>query len=351
MTRSTCSRKSTLRRHGFTLIELLVVIAIIAVLVGLLLPAVQKVRETANRMQCANNLKQLALACHNFHNDHNFFPPGFDYGYYTNYPQASATTAQYVATYGATPPGLPTDFGSWMVMILPYIEQGNLASQWPTTWTQYTGITPKYSVFNLPAYAAAVNGPGAPEGQALKVMECPSYIVPNWVYVQAPSTNFPLGAYFGLTSYAACYGTMPYATPAYPTPPIKNGVFNYNSMTRVLDITDGTSSTILLGERCSIDPCFTNYQAGISGVWASTQYNSGASTPVPINFQLTLPCADYPASNVDDNLRASAFGSSHANGANFALADGSVRFLADSLPLQTLQALSTFATGESIPNY
>ena len=231
-------------------------------------------------MQCANNLKQQALACHNFHNDHNFFPPGFYYGCLTGYPAG----APYVAAFGSTVPGLYTDYGSWVVMILPYIEQGNV--QWPTTWTAYTGITPTLSFFNLPAYQAGVNGPSAAAGQALKVMECPSYTVNSWVNISAPSPpSAPLGLYEAQTSYLACYGTMSFGTPAFPAAPIKNRIFNYGSMTRILDVTDGASNTILLGERCSIDPCTNTFQVGTTGAWFGSQSNTGGSTPVAINFQ------------------------------------------------------------------
>jgi prepilin-type N-terminal cleavage/methylation domain-containing protein/prepilin-type processing-associated H-X9-DG protein len=343
------SQASSGCRRGFTLIELLVVIAIIGILIGLLLPAVQKVLAAAARSQCENNLKQLGLACHNFHDTYQFFPPGFDYNYITNFQPPGSSLLTY---YGSSVPGLPTDYGSWIVMILPYIEQNNIARQWPQQ------VYPGGSA-NLNALRLIVNGPSALAAQQIKVLECPSYARARWIYQGVRSSAFPLGQYEAITSYVASYGTAPYGTPPYPYPPVRDGIFQSNSSVRITDITDGTSNTLLVGERDARDPCNSNFNGGFSslqtgaiGIWAGTQSSTGASTAVPLNYQSPPDCvtATGTALTAYENLRISAFGSAHEGGANFCMSDGSVRFIAASIPLQTLQYLATKDLGEIIPD-
>src|SRR5690349_10605939 len=139
-------------RRGFTLIELLVVIAIIAVLIGLLLPAIQKVREAANRMQCTNNLKQMALACHTFHDSFNAIPPV----------------------------DMADNYATWAVYILPYIEQGSLFGQWDLRYRYYVQgpSNPPMTPANPPNYT----GTGSPStfaGADLKTYHCPSRSSPG----------------------------------------------------------------------------------------------------------------------------------------------------------------------------
>lgn len=337
MNRESKSRSPAARRRGFTLIELLVVIAIIGVLVGLLLPAVQKVRAAAARLQCSNNLKQLGLACHNFHDTYQHFPPGFHLGY-VNY---LGTT--YVTYYGMPIPDLPTDYGSWIVMILPFIEQDNIARQWPRQL--YPGR------LDLNAFRLIGNGPNALAAHRIKTLECPSYVIDNWVYQARPTFFFPEGATSAATSYAACWGTMPYGTPPFPTPFVKDGMFNFNTQFSMADVTDGSSNTLLIGERDSRDSCFTAYQTARYGAWFSAQNHTGASTGVPLNYQSPPDCltATGDVRDAYENLRQSAFGSAHPGGANFCLTDGSVRFVSNGIPLRTLQSLATRAGGEVIP--
>jgi prepilin-type N-terminal cleavage/methylation domain-containing protein/prepilin-type processing-associated H-X9-DG protein len=342
-------------RRGFTLIELLVVIAIIGVLIGLLLPAVQKVRAAAARSQCENNLKQLGLACHNFHDTYQFFPPGFDYNYITSSPvYATYYGYNYISYYGSSVPGLPTDYGSWIVLILPYIEQNNIARQWPQQY--YPGGN-----FDVNAYQIMFNGPGALAGQRIKILECPSSARATWIYSQKDwSPDLPNGLYVAITSYAACYGTVPWGTPPFPNPPVKDGMFHWNTSVRITDVTDGTSNTLLVGERDARDSCnatfptIFNLQTGIVGEWNEDLWSTGAGAAVPLNYPSPPDCltATGAARGAYLYLRLSAFGSAHDGGANFCMTDGSVRFIATSIPLQTLQYLATKAGGEVIPgNY
>jgi prepilin-type N-terminal cleavage/methylation domain-containing protein len=307
-------------RNAFTLIELLVVIAIIAVLVGLLVPAVQKVREAAARIQCQNNLKQIGLALHGYHDANKRFPPGY------------AAVGSYVDGATDTAPGW-----GWAAFILPYLEQGALRNQLN---------------FNQPIQASSAIQ------TILPVYLCPSdvtqpgaFAVPdgfgNTVCLAAP------------TSYAACCGNDASET----TDPIGSGVFFRNSTIRIADITDGTSSTILVGERA---------WAQANGAWAGAipgaVIKRGANNPCQPN----VPGAWYPASTLaiahahlnnalsdpDGSAGMDDFSSMHFGGSVFVFGDGSVHFIrsiasdnvngsytADGL---NFQALGTRASGEVV---
>jgi prepilin-type N-terminal cleavage/methylation domain-containing protein/prepilin-type processing-associated H-X9-DG protein len=308
--------RSVRRRHAFTLIELLVVIAIIAVLIGLLLPAVQKVREAAVRMSCSNNLKQLGLASHNYHDSNAVFPPGYV-------------------------PGPPQANTGVFILLLPYVEQDNVYKTWKftnrnlATWTQsWTGGTsPTGGGIN---WGTTANG--APAAAVVKTYLCPTGCgAPAFPYENWSGYNM------GLTCYLANAGTRSYAVEA------KDGIFFGNSKIRIADIVDGTSNTLLFGERnyrqlavngCTLD----TWDWGAWGAATGVIYDMG-DTHGGSRVAINTVCS----STVDENDRLNAFGSLHAGGANFVFADGSVRFLPNSLDLVTLQALSTRAKNEVVP--
>jgi prepilin-type N-terminal cleavage/methylation domain-containing protein len=316
---------------AFTLIELLVVIAIIALLIGLLLPAVQKVRGAAARIQCSNNLKQIGLACHNYHDAYQAFP------------------AQY------------SSLGAWVVSLSPYLEQDPFYQQWLATVTT-----------SSPATARAKGGPNSLQATVIKPLVCPADALPNPPIAQivAPGVNpgYPDGLYSSLTSYGPNTGTRGWASNFDP-PKVDDGVFLVltSKSVRIADITDGTSSTILFGETYYRDPLWKTFSDQC--LWAPSQHlddmtqmaawNSYSSVArnalAQINWQLapsdvggpfpgpfTPPCYDLMYK------RLGSYGSGHGGGANVVSADGSVHFLRDSLSLATLQALSTRAGGEVI---
>jgi prepilin-type N-terminal cleavage/methylation domain-containing protein/prepilin-type processing-associated H-X9-DG protein len=309
-------------RPGFTLIELLVVIAIIAVLIGLLVPAVQKVREAANRAKCSNNLKQLALAAHQHHDATGKFPNGLHTVDYIDGRYANGT--------------------SWEVELLPYFEQENLKKKW-----------------DYADYRNNVAGDtNATTAQVLKVLLCPSDPLPDPVchFVdELPQYAYAWG-FYGLSSYGGNAGKRSFPGPLRLT---RDGIFCWDSSIGLADVTDGASNTFLFGERVHRDPEFDRYAFTSSpsfyplakqGAWAAVFATGGGSlphhllsTPVPINYQM-------PASggSAEMNNRLCAYGSGHPGGANFAFADGSVRFVSDGIPLATLQALSTLAGGEVV---
>jgi prepilin-type N-terminal cleavage/methylation domain-containing protein/prepilin-type processing-associated H-X9-DG protein len=298
-------------RHAFTLIELLVVIAIIGILIGLLLPAVQKVREAANRMKCANNLKQIGLACHNYHSTHETLPPGY-----------RATGAL-----PATAPGW-----AWGAYLLPYIEQDAV----------YRAID-----FTQPVESNAVIQ------TMIKSYICPSDVTPPgpFAVVDAGGGTIALAA---PASYVACVGGDESAV----DDPTGTGVFYRNSQTRFADIIDGTSNTIFVGEGCTL------YSPRIwAGVLTNATAPRGPQNPNPPGGATSGPAQDLVLAhahlinaNTDPDGGLDDFASNHPGGANFLFGDGSVRFIHSiqgDLPAGgytgdglAFQALATRAGGE-----
>jgi prepilin-type N-terminal cleavage/methylation domain-containing protein/prepilin-type processing-associated H-X9-DG protein len=310
------------QRRAFTLIELLVVIAIIAILIGLLLPAVQKVREAANRMKCSNNLKQLGLALHNYHDVNNHFPSGIAAQVNTG-ANGQLFTSDFPAGKIQYPPDNPLTFGSWLTFILPYVEQDNLYQQCASLSNNFTVRDYSYC-----------NGPNSPGATAISTYICPSDLA-------AKKTITYQQYYFGINSYFGNAGTWAWQTGASLS---MNGVLYYNSCNTFASILDGTSNTLLAGERYSKDPTYTSSQLlEDTRGWAWCNWNSGqdllGDTSYPINSK---------ASVIGNNKRRTNFGSGHTNGANFVLCDGSVRFIPNSIDIVTLQRASVIDDGNAI---
>jgi prepilin-type processing-associated H-X9-DG protein len=311
------------RRSAFTSSELLVVIAIIAVLIGLLLPAVQRVREAAARMSCQNNLKQIALAAHHHHDARHSFPPGL-----VPVDRAGGRFA------GGT---------TLWVELLPYLEQANLHQRWD--YGDYRN--------NL------AGGSDATTARVLEGLVCPSSGLPRAVHqLQLSGAETWASGHYAISSYAGNGGTRSFGATA---PASKDGVFFTRSQVRLGDVKDGTSSTFLFGERSHRDADFDRLTQAFDpesfplagwGGWGSA-HSPGVSpgdvllsTPVSINYRVPPGAGGADLSWMDDRL--CAYGSGHVRGANFAFADGSVRFVSEAIALPTLQALSTRAGGEAV---
>jgi prepilin-type processing-associated H-X9-DG protein len=321
------------RRWAFTLVELLVVVAIIGALVAILLPAVQAARESSRRLHCQNNLRQLAIATLNFESGKRKFPPGVNQEFFTVAPVYRGS--------------------SLFVHILPQLEETNVQRAWD---------------FSDPM-TNTVGGPSARTATVLPMLLCPSDLIDQNPVQQN-------GLFYGLTSYGGNGGSQSY----FPSSASADGIFhtagaasepNPNQRAvRLSEITDGTSKTLLLGERRHDDPNFESFAA--QG-WADSLTTWGwwgpsggrkaighvtMSAYSPINYQLPFNTAS--AANVSPpadsgtafqhyvDLRLCAWGSKHADGANFAMADGAVRFMSTDTSMQVLKNLATRAGGETV---
>jgi prepilin-type N-terminal cleavage/methylation domain-containing protein/prepilin-type processing-associated H-X9-DG protein len=317
------------RRKGFTLIELLVVIAIIAVLLGLLLPGVQKVRDAAARTQCANNLHQLAVAGHNYEGMYQRFPSGINIPTRTQYNAPGALTGFAAAKFGPALDG--AQFYSWVEAMFPFLEQDTLYKLLNLTQNQYANLV--------------ANSTAAPGAQPVRSLTCPSDNLP------IPAVVLGFGNYyFGTISYGGIAGTIS----TFYTNATMDGIFYVNSPTRVASITDGLSNTLFFGERYHFDRNWAFASNGgldlaTYGGWVWTNPNAMEDlllgTQVPINW--TIPPNQKGFGVTDPRLNA--IGSGHTGGANVVFADGSNRFLTNDISLNVLQALGTRNGGEVVP--
>jgi prepilin-type N-terminal cleavage/methylation domain-containing protein len=316
------------KQGAFTLIELLVVVAIIGVLIALLLPAVQKVRAAVQRSQCSNNLRQLAVAAHNYHDAHGRFPSGLNVpieepGYR---PAGCFYLTDAAVTSGKVGPApVYRQFISWPEALMPYYEQDNLQKMLDFSGDQFVNCM----------------GTDSPGAQVIKLLICPVDRLERFVFGYSNVDTGP--NFFGINSYCGNAGISSFPVDATLT---SDGVLYFNSTVRLTDITDGTSNTFLFGERYHYDPIWASMSS--RGGWAWSEYNSSQdvllSTPVPINYQMDRNTVQ------EQNWRLCAFGSGHFGGANFAMSDGSVRFfrLTGMGDLPVLQALSTRSGGEVV---
>jgi prepilin-type N-terminal cleavage/methylation domain-containing protein/prepilin-type processing-associated H-X9-DG protein len=362
--------------RAFTLIELLVVIAIIAVLIGLLLPAVQKVREAANRMKCSNQLKQLALACHAYHDSNNSFPKG-DTG------------------------GWGNDQGSWIFFTLPYMEQDNLYKQVQALpnygrpgWSVTNSITSNMGPLCNPG-----QDPRLPSGFPVKLpyIRCPSddwepsnRAYTNYEGMQGPQCNQGFCGAAGDIFELHCNGDTnpngqglpgaltPPTHPGYGPSTIHGGTDNASLCRgmfcrgasgftsdgrprggpeiRIADVLDGTSNTILIGETKVGENEFQRFDGG--GGWAMFNNSSEMQTIQPINWFI-----DRNDASSSPSCCSAATGpthciwnwhvtwgakSYHSGGANFAFADGSVHFISQTVDHRTYQYLGCRHDGQPV---
>ena len=339
------------RRNAFTLVELLVVIAIIGILIGMLLPAVQQVREAARRTACSNNIRQMGLACMNYESSFQQFPAGRIFDFDTSAGSVDPSLAK-----------VPAD-----VAILDFAEQNNLRNL----------IDPKLPWFLQQATAAQT---------AIEMFICPSDTVAAVFSVPfLTPLNFPVGDQFGASSYLwnIGYNDALAFGPGYTARPVdeNSGVFAFESETTIGSISDGTSNTFAIGEGASgtplgegigstvqyAGPTFQEswhawliqgsmldpfYSQGVryAGGWGSTVEQINKDITTDSFYDVSAPM-DTRASWEGGPHWVSNFRSLHPGGANFWFCDGSTRFLRETIQLDTFRLLSTIRDGQVIPEF
>jgi prepilin-type N-terminal cleavage/methylation domain-containing protein/prepilin-type processing-associated H-X9-DG protein len=329
------------RREAFTLIELLVVIAIIAILIGLLLPAVQKVREAANRMKCQNNLKQIGLALHNYEGARGTFPPG-----------------------GV---GCPTGIwygDSWWVPLLPYLEQDALYQKYDKTGNA-SGTRYQSTGWIAIDFDWAANGYNRTllNGFVLPLGKCPSSpIPPHATYTQAPTLKIFVSDYAGISGSSDHPTTFTSNGGFYDVGMVSSGgVLIPKLGVRVNQITDGTSNTMVVGEQsdyCFLangtkadcrSSCNTGFSMGLAATFSSTSSEPRIFNMTTVRYRISK---DASLAHSGGQCGAnSPLQSAHIGGVNVLFADGSIHFLAQSIDIGTLKRLADRDDGNVVGEY
>jgi prepilin-type N-terminal cleavage/methylation domain-containing protein/prepilin-type processing-associated H-X9-DG protein len=351
------------RRRGFTLIELLVVIAIIAILIGLLLPAVQKVRTTAEKMKCVNNLKQIGLALHGYHDQRGSLPPAIRQSTIVGVLGNGQQKWSYV-NYNVSPPKM-TDYQwtSWMTRILPFLEQKAMYEQMQAAYASQTQYPPT-------SQDPWSNPPHKGLSTVMNAYKCASD--PRTYLSQQAD-----GLTIAFTGYLAVNGQN------WKT---LDGMMGWNTDVKFLDVTDGLSNTLMVGERPpSTDLWFGWWYAG-AGQWDLSKHDPGEHDTgsgdvslgvAELNIQtsggpsgedtcpkagatgngyayneLNNPASQYghwtAPNTVNNPCDQFHFWSLHPNGSNFLLGDGSVRFMPYDTPQKLMLSMGTRAGGEPV---
>jgi prepilin-type N-terminal cleavage/methylation domain-containing protein/prepilin-type processing-associated H-X9-DG protein len=316
-----------MRSRGFTLIELLVVIAIIAILIALLLPAVQQAREAARRSQCKNNLKQIGLALHNYHEQFRTFPPG-------NIDDGTGDREAW----------------AWGAFLLPLLDQASLYNQLDVTGRRLTDM---------------LTGPDRSLSQTpLDVFRCPSDItketdesIPTNRHFDGCATGSGCGSaddtssfFVSTSNYIGVYGTDPSNND-----PLNDGVLFNNSRILFKHIKDGSSNTFAVGER--------DYECG-AGAWIGARNPPGADAwgrhhnqgrvNVRMNDTTTHNgswCKGHPSGDGICHMCDEGFGSPHEGGAHFVMCDGAVRFISENINFTLYQNLGKRNDGNVIGDF